>query len=135
MEVSFDREADAIRMAKVAAEFAGAVLFPQHRGVINCDDRFVLFGNDGYETDIRSQREVEIVLDELADHEPVLGVNENGITWAVVLTDFTRMKFDEDELRRIVWDAWMSACDEQLDDSSHAMQVPDCADAAEEVAQ
>ena len=37
-KLQFNQDADAMRMAVVAAEFAGAFLFPQHRGVINCDD-------------------------------------------------------------------------------------------------
>lgn len=113
-----DPEAESSRMATTAAEFAGQFLMPQHRGVIDCDDRFVLFGNDGYECDTRSQREVEIVLDQLSAHEPVLGINEDGVTWAVVLTDFTRTKFDEEELRQMVWDAWMVACDEHCDEET-----------------
>lgn len=33
-----------------AAEFANTFLMHRHRGVINCDSYYVIFGNDGYLT-------------------------------------------------------------------------------------
>jgi hypothetical protein len=100
---------DSPEWAVMAAEFTGSFLIHRQRGVFRCEDRLVLFGNDGYSDDICSRREVEILLEKLANHQPVLGINEDGYAWAIVLTD---NGFDEDELRDIVWDAWMIACDE-----------------------
>jgi hypothetical protein len=39
--------------ARAAAEFAGRCQFHRHRGVLDCDDKVVLFGNDGYDFDAR----------------------------------------------------------------------------------
>jgi hypothetical protein len=103
------------RLAIVAAEFVGAFLFHRHRGVIDCGDRLIIFGNDGYENDTRSQREVEIVLDSMSEDDPILGIDAEGCSWAIVFTDYSRKKFDEEELNRMVWDAWMLACDEALE--------------------
>ena len=99
-------------VADLAADFAEAFLMHRHRGVINCDDHFILFGNDGYANDLRSRREAEIVREGLAGHKPQLGQSFNGSTWAIVLTDHSREKYEEEELNQLVWDAWMEACDE-----------------------
>ena len=44
--------------AGIAADFASTFLMHRHRGVINCDSYFILFGNDGYATDQRSRKEL-----------------------------------------------------------------------------
>lgn len=99
------------RRAATAAEFAKEFLFKQHRGVIDCDDHFVVFGNDGYD-DPRSRREAELVIEALHDAKPVLGVSADGYTWAVVVTDYQRPTFDPERLSRIVRKAWETACNE-----------------------
>lgn len=99
------------RRAVTAAEFAKEFLFKQHRGVIDCEDHFVVYGNDGYE-DPRSRREAELVMDALQDGEPVLGVSGDGYTWAVVVTDYKRPTFDPERLMRIVIKSWSTACNE-----------------------
>jgi len=103
-----DPDCDSPEWAVMAAEFTGSFLIHRQRGVFRCEDRFILFGNDGYHYDPCSLREVEILLEKLADQQPVLGINEDGYAWAIVLED----SGDEEELRKIVWDAWMIACDE-----------------------
>lgn len=95
-------DADAV----IAADFAGTFLMHLHRGVINCGDRFVIFGNDGYKNSNRSRHESELVMKALADHEPTFGVSHEGYTWAIVLTDYTRELFDECDLEEVVVDAW-----------------------------
>ncbi len=102
------------RIAIVAAEFVGTFLFHRHRGVIDCGDRFIIFGNDGYVNDLRSQREVESVLDKLSADSPIFGIDLEGCSWAIVVTDYSRSKFDEEDLDGMVWDAWMLACDEAM---------------------
>jgi hypothetical protein len=109
-----DDKLEDARIAIVAAEFVGAFLFHRHRGVIDCNDRFIIFGNDGYTNDPRSQREAEIVLHRLPEDNPVLGIDVEGCSWAIVVTDYSRTKFDEEDLDRMVWDAWMQACDEAM---------------------
>jgi hypothetical protein len=112
IDLEFDEAAYAAKMAKVAAEFTGTFLMTQHRGVLDCGDHFVVFGNDGYSDDPRSQREAAIVLEHFKSDSPVLGVCEEGYSWAIVVTDYSRPTFDAERLRKIVWDAWMVACDE-----------------------
>jgi hypothetical protein len=111
-EIEFDEEAAVKHGAHVAAEFASCFLMNQHRGVVDCGDHFVIYGNDGYKNDPRSRREAEMVVEELADGNPVLGVSDEGYTWAVVVTDYRRPTFDPERLAKMVWNAWMLACDE-----------------------
>lgn len=106
-------------VADLAADFAEAFLMHKHRGVINCDDYYILFGNDGYASDSRSRREAEIVQEDLAGHKPQLGQSFNGSTWAIVLSDYSRTEYEEEELNRLVWDAWMEACEEAEDFDIH----------------
>lgn len=107
-----DEMADERDDAVVAADFASQFLISTHRGVIDCGDKFVLFGNDGYSIDSRSVREVEIVMETLAKHSPVFGLCREGCTWAIVVTDYGRTKFNAAALERMVWDAWFVACEE-----------------------
>jgi hypothetical protein len=112
IEIEVDEVADNQRQANIAAEFAGSFLMHRHRGVIDCGDQFVIYGNDGYSIDARSRREAELVVEELADGNPVLGISDEGYTWAVVVTDYQRPTFDPERLNKMVWNAWMLACDE-----------------------
>lgn len=112
--LEFEEDMDEACIGMVAAEFVGTLLMHIHRGVIDCDKRLIVYGNDGYEHDARSRREVEIVLESLSEHNPVLAVDDEGYSWVVVVTDYTRTKFDKDELNEIVRNAWMVACDEAL---------------------
>lgn len=101
--------------ARIAADFVRAFLMSQHRGVLDCGDQFVVFGNDGYAVDERSRREVEIVLDYFKNDSPIVDVGHDGYSWAVVVTDYQRKTFDADLLTKMVWNAWMTACDEASD--------------------
>lgn len=113
--LDFEESMDEEVIGKVAAAFVGTFLMHRHRGVIDCDDRMIVYGNDGYQHDKRSQREVQIVMEHLSEDKPLLGVDEEGCSWAVVVTDYTRSKFDEEEMNELVWNAWMIACDEALE--------------------
>ena len=98
--------------ADIAAEFANTFLMHRHRGVINCDSYYVIFGNDGYDTDQRSRKEASEVWGALREFDPQIGNSSDGTTWAIVLTDHSRSLFDEEGLNRLVWDTWMRVCDE-----------------------
>lgn len=98
--------------ADIAAEFANTFLMHRHRGVINCDSYYVLFGNDGYATDQRSRKECADVWGKLREFEPQSGRSSDGVTWSLVLTDHSRNLFDEEDLNQLVWDTWMEVCDE-----------------------
>lgn len=98
--------------ADIAADFANRFLMHRHRGVINCDSYYVIFGNDGWEADQRSRKEMADVCGKLRQYEPESGWSSDKMTWALVLTDHTRSSFDEEELDQIVWDAWMEVCEQ-----------------------
>lgn len=98
--------------ADIAADFANRFLMHRHRGVINCDSYFIIFGNDGWETDQRSRKEMADVWGKLRQYEPESGWSNDKTTWTLVLTDHSRSLFDEEELDHIVWDVWMEVCDE-----------------------
>lgn len=97
--------------ADIAADFANEFLMHRHRGVINCDSYFIIFGNDGWETDQRSRKEMADVWGKLRQHEPEGGWSNDKTTWALVLTDHSRSLFVEGELNQLVWDTWMEVCD------------------------
>jgi hypothetical protein len=107
-----DEAVETAPMADIGAEFVGTFLMPQHRGVLDCGDHFLIFGNDGYRNDPRSRREAEIMLQHLQDDSPTLGVNKEGYTWANVVTDYERATFDQESLVECAWDAWRTACAE-----------------------
>jgi hypothetical protein len=112
--LEFEEDLDEECIGKVAAAFVETFLLHRHRGVIDCDDRLIVYGDDGYQHDARSRREVEIVMESLSKHKPVMGLDDEGYSWAVVVTDYSRTKFDKEELTKMVMNAWMVACDEAL---------------------
>jgi hypothetical protein len=118
MTIKYDQDheaGEAESMASLGAEFVGQFLMSQHRGVLDCGDHFLIFGNDGYTNDPRSHREAEIVLQHFKEDSPTLGFNEGGYSWAIVLTDYQRSRFDRKKLEKLVWDAWATACAEVKD--------------------
>lgn len=98
--------------AIIAAEFANACLMHKHRGVIDCDTCFVIFGNDGYAVDQRSRKEAAEVWGALKQHDIQFGLSSDGNTWAFVVTDHSQSHFDREELEDLVWTTWMCVCDQ-----------------------
>lgn len=112
-ESEFDQPDSSERSpSDIAADFANQFLMHRHRGVINCDSYYVIFGNDGWETDQRSRKEMSDVWGKLREYEPESGFSGDKTTWAMVLTDHSRSLFDEEELNQLVRDTWMEVCDE-----------------------
>ncbi|WP_397569067.1 hypothetical protein [Schlesneria sp. T3-172] len=73
--------------ATIAANYVGKFHMTQHRGVLPVDDGMIVFGNDGYSNDERSQREVSMVRDRLKPFElsePEFAVSDDGYSWALV---------------------------------------------------
>ena len=114
-DLSEDIESPDRSPADIAANFANEFLMHRHRGVINCDSYVIIFGNDGWETDQRSRKEMADVWGKLRQHDPEGGWSNDKTTWALVLTDHSRSLFNEEELDHIVWDVWMEVCDELAD--------------------
>lgn len=98
--------------AEIAAEFASRFLMHRHRGVINCDSYYVIFGNDGFSEDHRSRKESHDLMRRFRGHDLKFGLSGDRHTWAIVLTDHTKTLYQEEELDHIVWDVWMEVCDE-----------------------
>ena len=102
-----------IKRVSALANFVSESLFANHRGIIDIDDGFVVYGNDGYNQDQRSRNEVEIVRERLKDlglPEPVFGVDEaEGYTWVLVYFHEVVSSHREelfDVVNTIVQDAW-----------------------------
>ena len=104
--------------AKAAAEFVGHCLFHRHRGVLDCGDKVVLFGNDGYDSDARSRKEVELVRSGLE----AMGLKTHGFgtgypdedgngSWAVVVENYSGQPMNIPDLEALVRKAWDQACD------------------------
>lgn len=106
------RNSEEASEAVKAAEFANTFLLHRHRGVINCDSYYVIFGNDGYSTNQASRVEAADVWGALRQHEMHFGLSNDGTTWAIVLTDHSRTLFDEDALVSLLWNTWMTVCDQ-----------------------
>jgi hypothetical protein len=104
--------------AKAAAEFVGRCLFHRHRGVLDCGDKVVLFGNDGYDSDARSRKEAELVRSGLE----AMGLKAHGFgtgypdedgngSWAVVVENYSGQPMNIPALEALVRQAWDQACD------------------------
>lgn len=98
--------------ADLAADFAQTFLMHRHRGVINCGSYFILFGNDGFSKDQRSRKESADVWGRLRQYDTESGLSSDGNTWTLILTDHSRTLFDEEELEQLVWDTWITVCDQ-----------------------
>lgn len=73
---------------QAVCEFVGDALFEAHRGVIPLQGAdFLLFGNDGYEKDKRSFREVEFVREFLKGRakELTFTTTTDGYTWVMLV--------------------------------------------------
>lgn len=101
------------RAAKAAAEFAGECLFHRHRGVLDCGDKVILYGNDGYEKDQRSQEEVELIKRYLADRKlevSEFSPSDEGFSWAIVVNNYQKKRISINRLERRLWECWQQAC-------------------------
>jgi hypothetical protein len=99
--------------AKAAAEFAGECLFHRHRGVLDCGDKVILYGNDGYEKDQRSQEEVELIKRYLEDRKfevSKVGQSAVGYSWAIVVNNYRRRRISISRLEKRLWECWQQAC-------------------------
>ncbi len=111
-------------VAAAAAEYVYQCLFPRHRGVLDCGDKIVVFGNDGYRTEdgeaSRALHEIELLKqylkkeglwDESRPHRsPQFGLSKNGYSWAVVIFNYQRRYIDLKELEDTLMACWDSAC-------------------------
>ena len=100
--------------AKAAAEFFGSCLMHHHRGIWDCGDKIVVFGNDGYRTDRRAQREVELVRDHLGKlglPSDEFATDEDGYSWAFVVPIYHRLPVDIEDLREKLWEMWGKVCE------------------------
>jgi hypothetical protein len=101
-----------IQSANAAAEYAGQCLFHIHRGILDCGDKKILYGNDGYEEDPRVRKEVELVtakLNALGHGEPIFGKGKDGYSWSLVLLDYGRAIQDVEPLYKTLEEAWVEA--------------------------
>jgi 6-phosphogluconate dehydrogenase (decarboxylating) len=95
--------------ANAAAEYAGQCLFHIHRGILDCGDKVILYGNDGYKEDPRSQKEVELVsaaLKDLGHDKPIFGQSQCGYTWSLMILDYNREIKTVKHFEKILEVAW-----------------------------
>lgn len=103
---------DLNKTAKAAANYVNKCLFHRHRGVIDCDDKFVIFGNDGYE-DSRCQEQVDLMRQVLAENgleRSEFGVNDGGYSWAFVVFNYEQKPIDIRTLEQQLWECRQQAC-------------------------
>jgi hypothetical protein len=98
-----------------AAEYAREQYIAVHRGVFPGSNS-VIFGNDCFNTDVRSRLEVCKLVENLNDDGIDIlgfGTDADGVTWAMeVASD------DPEWLQGMLWGAWTSACDEVCGDAA-----------------
>ena len=88
-----------------------------HRSAWALDDRALFYGNDGFGTCSRTRRQVELLLDAIeergwaVDGFGLSAVRTNHYTWCIQVQR-NESKKDEAELRKLLWDCWFRACDE-----------------------
>ena len=101
--------------AKAAAEFVHECMFPSRRGVLDCWDTFIVFGNDGYDLGGPPKREVDLVVEYLGTlgfEAAEFGVSSGGYSWAVVVDYYYHKPIDLKTLRKILAMCWDKACEE-----------------------
>ncbi len=106
-------------MPQAAAEFVSKCLFHRHRGVLDLDDKVVIFGNDGYAKDERSRREVDLMRRELAKLELTpsgFSVCADGYSWAMIVANYQHLDIDCDQLQNLLSDCWSAACRDMTTD-------------------
>jgi hypothetical protein len=106
--------------ARAAAEYVNHFLYASHRGAYRTHDAVIVYGNDGYKQDARSQVEVEAVrkhLDQSSDlltkgYPPEFATSEDGYSWVLMFRDYSQQWEERmvDELKELVWGAWDTAC-------------------------
>lgn len=99
--------------AVAAAEHINHNLTHRHRGVLDCDDKLIIYGNDAYESDERSQEEVDLMRRELVELDlPIseFGVSRNGHTWAMVVDLDEHRSVEHAEIEHRLWTCWKQAC-------------------------
>ncbi|WP_145085520.1 hypothetical protein [Anatilimnocola aggregata] len=73
----------------------------------------ILYGNDGYEKDQRSQEEVELIKRYLADRKlevSEFGQSTEGFSWAIVVSNRQRNRISTNTLEKRLWECWQQAC-------------------------
>lgn len=101
--------------AEAVANYVHRLLMHIHRDVYQCDRHVVLFGNDAYENDPRSQREVEMIREALPAYgitEYEFGLSDDCLSWAIVAVDHGDEPVDVEELHNELWACWFAACEE-----------------------
>ena len=99
--------------AIAAAEHVNQNLTHRHRGVLDCHDKLIVFGNDAYESDERSQEEVDLMKRELAELGlPVLefGISQDGHSWAILVEIGEHRSIELTEIEQRLWTCWKQAC-------------------------
>jgi hypothetical protein len=101
--------------AVAAAEFFQACDFHHHRGVHDCGDKIVVFGNRGYRDCPGTVREVQLIrehLEKIGLLHNEFGITADGYSWAIVALNYQRLPVNIDELRKKLWEIWSAVADE-----------------------
>jgi hypothetical protein len=95
--------------AKAAAEFVQSCMFHYSRGALDCGDKIVVFGNDGYDPNSIIHAEVELVqehLEKLGLSRKEFGTSTDGYSWAVVAMNYDGLPIDIHEVEQKLHKIW-----------------------------
>ena len=97
------------QLAQWLVDFAGHFAFASHRGAFAMNGMTFVFGNDSYDSDPRSKREVELLREALATKEiqelAFATETEGAYTWGMLLEGE-----HEDWANDNLWPLWEEAC-------------------------
>ena len=111
-EVATRREHVATLAAEAAVAYVYQCLFHRHRGLIHCDDKFIVFSNRRPESDRLNRKEIALVRDVLRkDKVPPDGFATNGNSWAMVILDYERI-IDLAFVEAKLWECWTQLCED-----------------------
>ena len=103
-------------MAKAAANYVSRCLFHVHRGMLDCGDKIILFGNDGAAKDERARNEIDFIREALPSYKingHFLATSDGeAYSWAILILNYDRAIKDgtKAKLERLVWESWKLAC-------------------------
>ena len=85
--------------ARAAANYAHECMFHFHRGTLDCEDKVIVFGNDGYEGSEKCQKQVQLLQDWLIERgltRSEFAPSDNGYSWAIVVFNYDRQPIYHD---------------------------------------
>ena len=94
------------RDADSAAAFFGNCMNHVHRGLFDCGDKIVFYGNDGYANGASVEVDfLKAKLLTLGISNAVVGLASGGYSWALIVYNYQRVPYHLATLEQMLWDS------------------------------